>query len=309
MKHSSISRLFIPILSMFMVFGLAACGGEKPADPNLGKYMAIYAELAGQPVNIADYFEDGSILELKAGGACVFSDGQDSAAGIWSLKDGAIEVEAEGFSASGTLKDGILVLNNLTEQGLDFTFMRLEDDTLTSPMPTVYGDTVPLEGATPAISPEAAKPSVPFEPVAGGVINAGNIRAICPEGWFSSPVTDYFAKNQTLDPDALLFLKGTDDSWASTPFVSIRFYGKDHVLMSYEEQKGKYDSATDIEPFFIGADIWEGITYHIDAKAIEAVVSVRGRGAYEVIIRLEGAGEAITFADADVQTILSSIEY
>ena len=155
-----------------------------------------------------------------------------------------------------------------------------------------------------------ALPAVPFDAVPGETIDAGDVRAVCPEGWFNSPVVDFFAEEPgTLATDKLTFLKGTDDSWSNTPFVSISFYGADRDAMPYEEQLDFYGEAVIMEPFMIGEAVWEGLRYNVGDDAVEAVVSIQGVGAFNVLVRLEGDGETVTFEDADIQTILTSIAY
>ena len=156
----------------------------------------------------------------------------------------------------------------------------------------------------------AITPAVPFEAVPGETIDAGNIHAVCPDGWFNSPVSDMFSGEAgALDADKLMFLKGTDDSWSYAPCVSISFYGKDREVMPYEEQMDFYDNAVILEPFMIGETVWEGLSYNVSDDVVEAVISIQNVGAFNVLVRLEGEGQVISFADADVQTILSSIAY
>ena len=159
-------------------------------------------------------------------------------------------------------------------------------------------------------SENAPAQAVPFDPVAGELVDAGNIRAICPEGWISVPVRNYLSDDlDAVDPDALSFYKGAEDSLVSTPYIVATFYGIHNELTDYETQKMFFDAVDDIEPFMIGTDIWEGISYNLGDSITEAIISKRGYGAFDVMIRLEGGGETISFTDADVQTILTSIEY
>ena len=153
----------------------------------------------------------------------------------------------------------------------------------------------------------SAKSAVPFNAVPGEKINAGNISAICPEGWFNIPKFDIFASEGTPDVNKLVFNKGTDDNYSNLPFISITFYGKDNVPMSYESQMEYYDTAVALEPFMIKDQIWEGFTYKVGENVEEAVISIVGNGEFNVLVRLKGEGETITLSDADVQTILSSI--
>ena len=153
--------------------------------------------------------------------------------------------------------------------------------------------------------------AVPFDPVPGELADAGNIRAICPDGWFFVPVRDLFSDEAgALDSNKVRFMKGTDDDWASVPYIVITFLGLNRVKMPYSVQKEYYgSSATDIEPFMIGTDVWEGLTYNVGDMSVEAVISKVGVADFDVLIVLETGGKTISFADADVQTILSTIDY
>ena len=154
-------------------------------------------------------------------------------------------------------------------------------------------------------------PAVPFEPVSGKLVDAGNIRAICPEGWYSLPVTDYFSdEKDALDKNKLFFQKFSDDEWSNLPNVVISFYGEATIDMPYEEQLDYYsEDAECLAPFMIGDAVWEGLIYPVGENVIEAVISPQENGEFDVGVRLEGDGEVITFVDADLQTILTSIAY
>ena len=152
--------------------------------------------------------------------------------------------------------------------------------------------------------------AVPFEPVAGRLVNAGKISATCPDGWYNISVRDYFAGTEdAIADDRLFFQKFTDDEWSNMPNVRISFYGEGSSYYPYEEQLGYYDGAVLLKPFAIGDTIWEGIQYSIGTLAVEVLMSPQGNGVVEVGIRIMGEGERINLTDADVQTILASIAY
>ena len=153
-------------------------------------------------------------------------------------------------------------------------------------------------------------PVVEFDPVAGETINAGNVSATCPEGWYNMPVRDYFSDvEDALDPGSLKFQKDTDDEWSYGPAIIVSFFGTDHEMMSYDTLKGFYDEAVDVEAFTVGDDVWHGIQYNIGDDILEATISVKGNGAVEVLLVLEGEGRSISLTDPDVLTVLSSIKY
>ena len=155
-----------------------------------------------------------------------------------------------------------------------------------------------------------ASPAVPFDPVAGQIIDAGNIRAVCPEGWYNLPVRDFFSdKQDALDLSALHFQKFSDDTLTNLPFVSIQYYGEDADFMPFEEQMKYYDAAEYITPFTVGDTVWEGLIYSLGDNVVEATISHQGSGVISVLVRLEGSGKAIAFTDDDLQTILTSIDY
>ena len=155
-----------------------------------------------------------------------------------------------------------------------------------------------------------AAPAVPFEPIAGEVVSAGNISAVCPEGWFFVPIRDIFSEvADATDPNKLRLIKGTDDDWASVPNVVISFYGAGTSLSSYAEQKTYYDTVVDVNPFTIGDEVWEGISYNLGETSTEVLISKVNDGSYQVTVGTVTNGGSVSLTDADIQTILSSISY
>ena len=128
-------KVFSLFLALALLFSLAACGGSAPPDPNAGLYEAVSAQLHGITVSIADVFEDGFSLELKDGGKAVFHyDGKDYNL-KWSLADGAFHAEGGGAELDGTLGDGVLLLQNVLDSGLEISMVceSLEPEMLDGP--------------------------------------------------------------------------------------------------------------------------------------------------------------------------------
>ncbi len=102
-------RLFCLILALAMLLALAACGGAP--DPNAGVYVAKSAEMSGISLDIDSFYEGGLSFELKNGGNAVMTmDGQDYRL-KWELDGDAVSIIAADTTLTGTLADGVMVLD------------------------------------------------------------------------------------------------------------------------------------------------------------------------------------------------------
>lgn len=117
-------KIICILMTIILVLPLAACGGSKgDDDPNLGVYEARTGEMLGIEVPVSDFYEEGFTIELKKKGkGKVFCDGED--AGIkWTLDGEDIHIEGGGLDLDGTLKDGVMVFDNIMDSGLKLTFI------------------------------------------------------------------------------------------------------------------------------------------------------------------------------------------
>ena len=101
-------------------------GGSKSADPNLGSYKATVVKMYGMELDAENVYDDGFIIELKANGTCeINSDGQKGK-GKWTLEGDKLSIDDGHNVITGTLSDGVLVLENMLDMGLDMIMEKQE---------------------------------------------------------------------------------------------------------------------------------------------------------------------------------------
>lgn len=106
-----------------MMLMLTACGGSGEADPNLGLYVAKTASMSGFTLSVEEMYEDGFTIELKKRGKLrVEADGEGGSM-KWTLDGDHFHAEGGGAIFDGTLKDGVMVLENLQDSGMDLTLV------------------------------------------------------------------------------------------------------------------------------------------------------------------------------------------
>ena len=96
--------ILIPNLS----FPLSASG--EP-DPNAGVYEATTAEMSGISISVSSVFDGGLSFELKNGGRAVMSTGGKDYNLHWALDGEDLTITASDTELTGTLSDGVMVLD------------------------------------------------------------------------------------------------------------------------------------------------------------------------------------------------------
>ena len=116
-------RLIVTISAVMMLI-LTACGKDSgEADPNLGVYKATSAEMSGFEISVEEAFEGGFTIELKKGGKLRLEADGDSGNMKWTLEGDKFHAEGGGAEFDGTLKDGVMVLENLQDSGIKLTLV------------------------------------------------------------------------------------------------------------------------------------------------------------------------------------------
>ena len=147
--------------------------------------------------------------------------------------------------------------------------------------------------------------------IKGKEIEAGNVSAICPDGWKSVGVPDYSASDaDTLSTDKLRFINGGSSAEDATsyPTIEISCYNADY---EEEDPENVYGSVTEIESFSTGNYTWEGYTGTSLGVSFTHLSTTDGSHKYIVMLyELSniGNGEDAAVSDSDVQGILASIE-
>lgn len=124
MKKSVRVKLTCMVLSLVMM-ALSACGGSNIGedDPNLGVYEAKTAEMSGIKLGVKDVFEDGFTIELKKKGKAHLQSGDEGGNFKWTLEGDRFHGEGGGATFDGTLKDGVLTLENVQDSGVTLTLV------------------------------------------------------------------------------------------------------------------------------------------------------------------------------------------
>ena len=142
-------KLLILLLAFSVLLCLASCG-EPETDPNAGLYEARTGSALGISVDVKDVVDEFS-LELKPGGkATLYYDGGKYGM-KWSLDGEAFHAEGGGAELDGTLKDGVMVLQNVLDSGVEFTLV-CEALAKAAPAPA---EAKPETASEPEAEPEA----------------------------------------------------------------------------------------------------------------------------------------------------------
>lgn len=118
-------RVFNVMLAMaMMIFLLAGCGKEDDSNnPNLGLYTAFTGSMSGIEIEIADVYAGGFTIELKANGKAQLVIDGTTGKGKWTLEGNKFTISGGGFEGEGTLKDGVMILENVMGSGLTVTLV------------------------------------------------------------------------------------------------------------------------------------------------------------------------------------------
>ena len=119
------------VLTLMMVLSLTACGskdGGDSADPNLGKYIgqSVTSSEDSDWLSMDDVYDEGdNYIELKSGGKGEFCLDGDKETIKWSLAaDGTLKLTGNNVESTGTLKDGLITLNDDWGIDLIMTFLK-----------------------------------------------------------------------------------------------------------------------------------------------------------------------------------------
>lgn len=107
---------------------ICTLGGSKSSgastDPNAGMYTAVTAEVWGVEMSAEDIWEKGMTIELMDGGKCKLTVDGEKGSGKWTLDGTAVTISGGGIDAAGTLKDGVMTIENVMDMGVTLTLVR-----------------------------------------------------------------------------------------------------------------------------------------------------------------------------------------
>ena len=140
----------------------------------------------------------------------------------------------------------------------------------------------------------------------GQIIDVGNIKAVCPEGWYNCPVSDTWSDDENaIDKNTLYFIKGAnkDSDFFTYPSIHIDYYGDDNVII---DTRDTYTDVQDVNLNINGVE-WEGFTGKF-GNYLNGVLNVKDSGAICISLCLEASNGSYTLNDEDVKAILGSVE-
>jgi len=123
MKKNTLRILSLALALVLLVMLLTACGSSEP-DPNVGVYVAETADMLGISISVADAFSGGMSFELKNGGKCRITVGDQSASGKWSLEGDQLSVSGGGVEFTGTLANDTVRVENMMDSGVNINFVK-----------------------------------------------------------------------------------------------------------------------------------------------------------------------------------------
>ncbi|MCR5507661.1 MAG: hypothetical protein K6F34_03145 [Lachnospiraceae bacterium] len=125
-KKKEIKRISPAVIMLTAVLlMLTACGGKgsKEDDPNLGLYTATTAEYGGIKLSVDEAFGGGFSIELKKKGKAYCKIGEDGGNIKWTLDGETFHAEGGGAEFDGTLKDGVMILDDVNGEGITLTLV------------------------------------------------------------------------------------------------------------------------------------------------------------------------------------------
>lgn len=133
--------LALVLIIVLIVSLLGGKGDTASNDPNVGMWNVVSAEMWGFETDISDIFEKGFSIELLDKGKCKLNIDGTKGDGKWTFEDGAITIKGSGLDVSGTLKNGVLVLEDVMGMGLNLKLQKEGPDSnsgFRNPLPYDY---------------------------------------------------------------------------------------------------------------------------------------------------------------------------
>ena len=119
----SVTFKILAVLTALMMPVLAACGDDGADDPNLGLYKATTAEMAGFTMDADEAFDGGFTIELTKKGKGTITVGDEDDSFKWKLDGKKFSGEGGGVDVEGTLKGGVMILEDVMGTGMRLTLI------------------------------------------------------------------------------------------------------------------------------------------------------------------------------------------
>ncbi len=136
------------------------------SEIDLGLYTARRAERGSEAVDIDALWKDGFSIELNGDGSCrVNMDGEESE-GSWRKESGgAFRLNGRGFEFEGTLRNGVLTLEDVMDSGMTLLFSK---DAAPLQLPPAPAERDPVLGRYLPVRAESMGVEVPLDELVKG---------------------------------------------------------------------------------------------------------------------------------------------
>ena len=143
----------------------------------------------------------------------------------------------------------------------------------------------------------------------GTVEDAGQINALCPDGWISVGVPDLeTTESGVMRTNALRFVKGSADDLENSAFIDLCYYSSTNEISELEPEKW-YDNVTGTGNIVTGDYTWNGYTaLSLGAPFVYLETETPNAAFTASIYTQDGKLFSASINDADVQAILSSVK-
>lgn len=114
-------KYLVSVMCILMLLActiLTSCGDDAGDDPNLGLYIAKTGAMSGIEIGVEDVFDGGFSIELKGKGKGTAKVGDESSKIKWTLEGDDFHAEGGGVEFDGTLKDGVMTLEDVMGAGI-----------------------------------------------------------------------------------------------------------------------------------------------------------------------------------------------
>ncbi|MBR0092195.1 MAG: sel1 repeat family protein [Lachnospiraceae bacterium] len=214
------------LMTALMTSLLAGCSGKAEPDENSGLYKAVSVKGMGTELSADEVYDDDVTIDLADGGKAVFTFEGDDYKLKWSRDGKHFEAKGGGAELSGTIGDGVLVLEDVVGTGMD---IRLECKSLVRKASRGDKDK-PDEGKTKDVDEE----------------DTGKVTALLEEGR-----AYYYGKDSEWNVDSALeaFTKVAEnkDAAPEARAEALYFIGQIHVFRcNYEEAMDAFEQAEEL---------------------------------------------------------------
>ena len=113
-------RTFSILVVAVMLLSMVACGGSGEDDANLGTYKCTKIEAMGMELSPENHLGGSVTLELSKSGKGKMSGLGNEGNITWKLDGENLEITDGDIAFNGTLKDGVIILENVEMMTMTF---------------------------------------------------------------------------------------------------------------------------------------------------------------------------------------------